>query len=208
MNKKSDTGPNIAELYTPEELLVGAESFLSFSEPQMMRAAVLEAITALEAYVQDRIFAVLDEKLDSLLVKWLKHKTQMDFDSRLSVLTPVALNQSVDKKSRLWNDYKRAKDIRDNVTHSGSKVSPEDARFVVKTVYDWLAFLGGTAEVELSLMSFKKYIESAKIRIEREEEAINLVQQYFSLAKAAVTTNEVSLPGLNDTRVDRCQIPH
>ncbi len=74
-----------ADLHTPEELLDNAETLLASSNPKMMRAVVLEAITALEAYVQSVVFSALGTKLDSLLVQWLEDKTKMDFDSRLSV---------------------------------------------------------------------------------------------------------------------------
>ena len=90
-----------ADLHTPEELLDNAETLLASSNPKMMRAAVLEAITALEAYVQSVVFSALGTKLDSLLVQWLEDKTKMDFDSRLSVLTPVAVGQPIDKQSTL-----------------------------------------------------------------------------------------------------------
>jgi hypothetical protein len=34
----------------------------------------LKAITALEAFVQDKVFALLETKLDPLLVEWLRDK--------------------------------------------------------------------------------------------------------------------------------------
>jgi hypothetical protein len=155
----------IADLHTPEELLDNAETLFAYNNPKMMRAAILEAITALESYVQAVVFSSLSEKLDPLLVQWLEDKTKMDFDSRLSVLTPVAVGQSIDKQSTLWTEYKRAKEIRNKVTHSGRKVSSTDARFVIDTVYKWLAYLGSTVELELALIRFKQYIEENSIKI-------------------------------------------
>jgi hypothetical protein len=58
----------------------------------------------------------------------------MDFDSRLGVLTPVALRQPVDKASDLWKRYLRSKKIRNEVTHSGRRVTYDDAVFVLATV--------------------------------------------------------------------------
>ena len=131
----------------------------------MMRAAVLEAITALEAFVQSTVFASLNGKIDPLLIQWLEHKTKMDFDSRLSVLTPIAVGRSVDKSSTLWSDYKKAKGIRNKVTHSGVKVSAKDARFVIDTVYNWLAYLGSTLEIEVALMGLKRISSKGKCQL-------------------------------------------
>jgi hypothetical protein len=47
------------ELHTPEELLDGAEVRFASAIPKVMRAAALEAITALEAFVQDVVFTAL-----------------------------------------------------------------------------------------------------------------------------------------------------
>ena len=134
----------IADLHTPDEILENAEALLNSNNPKMFRGAILEAITALEAYVQKTVFASLENKLDPLLVKWLQEKTMMDFDTRLSLFTPIATGVFIDKQSDLWKDYKNAKDIRNKVTHSGKKVSKDDAQFVINTVYRWLASLGKT----------------------------------------------------------------
>ena len=80
----------IADLHTPDEILENAEALLNSNNPKMFRGAILEAITALEAYVQKTVFASLENKLDPLLVKWLQEKTMMDFDTRLSLFTPIA----------------------------------------------------------------------------------------------------------------------
>jgi hypothetical protein len=174
-----------ADLHAPGELLDNAEVLIGTQNPKMMRAAVLEAITALEAFVQATVFPALATKLDSLLVKWLEDRTRMDFDSRLSVLTPVAIGHKVDKQSRLWNDYKKAKRIRNQVTHSGRRVPAADARFVIDTVYAWLAYLGSTLEVELALIGLKRFIEGNQIRVPDEGTAVSLVRDYFGRTKAA-----------------------
>ena len=192
-----------ADLHTPEELLDNAETLLASSNPKMMRAAVLEAITALEAYVQSVVFSALGTKLDSLFVQWLEDKTKMDFDSRLSVLTPVAVGQPIDKQSTPWKEYKDAKEIRNKVTHSGRKVSPADARSVISTVYKWLAYLGSTVELELALIGLKRYIEENGIKITSEREAISVLADYFGKTKAAVSSQEVGVPlGTRKLRVD------
>jgi hypothetical protein len=56
-----------------------------------MWAVALEAITALEVFVDRGVFSLLEEQVDPLLVRWLKQRTRTDFESRLSVLAPVAL---------------------------------------------------------------------------------------------------------------------
>jgi hypothetical protein len=152
-----------------------------------MRAVVLEAITALEAFVHQIVFDSLKSRLDPLLTKWLEEKTRMDFDSRLSILTPVALGQPVDKQSDLWARYKRAKEIRNAVTHSGRKVSYAEARQVVDTVYDWLAYLGSTAEVDLALLDFKRQVESGAIIVPNERAAAKQVANFFAQTRAAAT---------------------
>jgi hypothetical protein len=195
-----------AELHTPEELLTGAEALLMSTDQQLtravdrqlMRAVVLEAITALEAFVRDRVFSLLQEQLDPLLVRWLESKTRTDFDSRLGVLTPVALGRPVDRESRLWNDYQRAKQIRNKITHIGRRVSREEAQFVVRTVYDWLSYLGSTVEVELALQGLKMFVETSTVRIEDEIEGSRLVQDYFSRTKAALSRVQ---PRLQDSQV-------
>jgi len=51
-----------AELNTPEELLAGAKALLKSITPQMRRAVVLEAITALEVFIHNKIFKILNLK--------------------------------------------------------------------------------------------------------------------------------------------------
>ncbi len=182
-----------ADLHTPEELLDNAETLMATKNPKMMRAAVLEAITALESYVQTVVFSSLGEKLDSLLVRWLEEKTKMDFDSRLSVLTPLAVGHSVDKQSALWAEYKRAKEIRNKVTHSGRKVSPTDARIVIDTVYRWLAYLGSTVKIELALIGLKRYVEEKSLKVTSELEAIRIILDYFGETKASLNAREVAI---------------
>jgi hypothetical protein len=181
-----------AELHTPEELLMNAQDFLESDNEAMLRACVLEAITALEAYVQKVVFDVFNEQFPDILVKWIKEKTMMDFDTRISTLTSVALGQQIDKNDTLWSNYKVAKGIRNDVTHSGRKVTKKDASFVIQTVYDWLSFLGSTAEVDLSLYSLKNYIEKKNITPSSEKEAVNLVAKFYRETKAASSDNETT----------------
>jgi len=184
-----------ADLHTPEELLAGATALLANTDPQVTRAAVLEAITALEAFVHQTVFAVLKNRLDPLLTTWLEERTRMDFDSRLSVLTPVALGQPIDKQSVLWSRYKKAKELRNDVTHSGRKVSSAEAREVVDTVYAWLAYLGSTAEVDLALLGFKRQVEQGSIYVPSEQVAIRAVADYFGRSKAATADIQPVLTG-------------
>jgi hypothetical protein len=137
--------PDSAELHTPEELLAGALALLAETDQQLMRAAVLEATTALEAYVSRTVFGVLDTIPDPRLAKWLKEKTRSDFDTRLSVLLPVATGLKIDSASDLWNRYKRGRTIRNRVTHAGLRVSRQEALDVVTNAREWLAWLQPTA---------------------------------------------------------------
>lgn len=78
--------------------------------------------------------------------------------------------------------------------HRGKKVSPKDARFVIDTVYKWLAYLGSTIEIELALIALKRYIEGAKISFEREADVIPVILEYFGRTKAASGSAQVTLP--------------
>jgi len=180
----------VANLHAPEELLEGAEALFASSNDKMMRAAVLEAITALEAFVEKVVFSALRNRIDPLLVTWLEKRTNTDFDSRLSKFVPVALARPVDEQSTLWKDYKKARSIRNRVTHSGLRVSPKDARFVIDTVYQWLAYLGSTIEFEVALMGLKRYVETNWISIQSEKDVYTLVNQYFKRMKTATASIE------------------
>ena len=108
----------------------------------------------------------------------------------------------MDRESQLWNDYKRAKEIRNRVTHIGRRVSRNEAKFVVQTVYKWLAFLGSTVEVELALQGLKIFIETSSTRIDSETEGSKLVRHYFRRTKSASLHSEPQLQGLSDERPD------
>lgn len=177
----------VADLHTPEELLATAEALLASHDPKLRRAVVLEAITALEAFVHRTVFGVLDRTMDPLLVKWLDEKTRMDFDARLGVLTPVATGRPVDRNSERWAQYKRAKEIRNRVTHSGHRVSATEAAFVLETVRAWLGHLGSTGDMALALAELKHYIESSNLAVPDEVSAVRIVRDYFGQSRAAAT---------------------
>jgi len=94
---------------TPAELLATAERLFSAGDQNMYRAAILEAITALEANVRDKAFPALQLKVGGDLTKWLEEKTRMDFEARLGLFIPLATCLKVNKKDKLWNDYKSLK---------------------------------------------------------------------------------------------------
>lgn len=171
-----------ADLHSPEELLATAEALVALADPQMYRAAVLEAITALEAYVSGTVFERLELLLDPLLVRWLRDRTRMDFDSRLTVLTPLATGRAVDTASELWREYKSARAIRNSVTHSGARVTQQKAVFVLTTVRRWMAFIGSTAELTVTLDGLRRYVETAHVAIRDGREAAAVVQRYFAKA--------------------------
>ncbi|AOS45457.1 hypothetical protein Verru16b_02538 [Lacunisphaera limnophila] len=183
-----------AELHTPDELLANASAMYASGDPKLFRGAILESITALEAFVQRTVFRSLEGRLDPLLVKWLEEKTRMDFDSRLSVLTQVATGLPINKSSELWDGYKKAKEIRNKVVHSGRKVTAMDVELVMASVRDWLSYLGTTVELEAVLLTLKRWVEqSPKPPIENEAQAIQLVAQYFHQSAAARITIEAEI---------------
>lgn len=188
-----------ASLHTPAELLDGAEALLRRGEPQFMRAAVLEAITALEAFVQRTVIGVLHEKLDTNLVTWLDEKTRMDFDTRLSLLAPIALGHPVDTSSERWQRYKSAKKIRNSVTHTGRRVTFSEAEEVVRTVHEWLSFLGSTVEVDLELLAFRRHFEKDVHAVDSGRRAEEVLRDYFGSSSAARATAE---QGGADRRAD------
>ena len=151
---------------------------------------MLESITFLEAFVHNKVFAVLEETMDPRFVKWLKKKTSSEFDTRLGILTPLALGRPIDTNSKLWNRYMNAKGTRNKVTHSGAKISYEDAKQVYDTVYEWLAYLGSTVDIDLALLEFKQRVESEIFKIFSESDAIEAVGTFFAAKKGVTATPE------------------
>jgi hypothetical protein len=76
--------------------------------------------------------------------------------------------------------------VRNRVAHSGQRITRAEAREAIGMVKDWLAFLGSTAEVDLSLLGLKKFLENSTISIANEHEAIELVQRYYEKTSPAV----------------------
>ena len=109
----------------------------------------------------------------------------MDFDSRLEIITPLAIDLPVDKNTGLWNDYKKSRKIRQGMVHLGRKVSQGEAKFVIDTVYKWIAYLSSTVGLELALIELKNYVEHNHIPIARERDAISVITDYFAKFKTA-----------------------
>jgi hypothetical protein len=169
-----------ADFHSPDELLANAKAMFSANDPKLLRGVVLESITALEAFVHRTVFDSLKGKLDPLFVTWLETKTRMDFDSRLSVLTPVATGLPIDKSSELWDGYQKARRIRHDVVHAGRKVTRADASLVMETVREWLSYLGSTVELERMLLELKAWVEKQRgLSIPTEAHAIQLATRYF-----------------------------
>ena len=103
-----------AELLRPEDLLENAKFLLELRESKAIRAVVLESMTALEVYVHNKVFKILETRLDPMFVKWLKEKTDMNFDDRLGYITPFTLNEDISRfrESDLWRRYKNARELR------------------------------------------------------------------------------------------------
>lgn len=181
-------------LHTPESLLDNAEELLKLDTPASRRAAILEAVVALESYVQSTVFTYLTSKLGCTFSDWLEQKTKMDFDARLSILTPYALGISVETQSNLWNEYKVARKIRHEVVHQGKKVSYTEARSVIDITSKWIAHIGFTIELELKLTALKDFIEKSQLTIDDDQTAKELILNSFREAKVEsfIGTNGIS----------------
>lgn len=184
-----------ARFHSPDELLATARALLASGDESVMRACVLEAITALEAMVGATVFPLLRKKLPEDLVVWLDERTKMDFDTRLSVLIPVATGKSIEKDSDLWRRYKSAKQIRNQVTHLGRIVTVSEAKEVLSTVEDWLNFLGSMAEVNLSMEALKEFLERRCAPTITESEVLWLIADYYRSSSEAKVVREPYFPG-------------
>lgn len=182
----------LAEFIRPEDLLENAKYLLELGEPKAKRAVVLESMTALEVYVQNKVFRVLETKRDTKFVKWLKEKTEMNFEDRLGIITPFALEIKIlkFKESDLWRRFQNARKLRNNVTHKGLEISLEEAEEVYKTVYDWLAYLESTIGLELSLYKFKQIIEESDFP--SFTELYDLENRYFYTSMAGFNLSSLT----------------
>ncbi|MCF8083174.1 MAG: hypothetical protein K9M96_08770 [Deltaproteobacteria bacterium] len=168
------------EFLSPIDLLKNAKSLVLSDQDNYLRPAVLEAISCLESYVQAYVFRELEHKMDPLLLKWLQDRTRNDFDSRLSVIIPIATGLRVDKRSDLWNRYKRAKQIRNRVTHVGKRVTTDEAEFVIDTVESWLTYLASTITLQLQLEILRDNVENGVVFISDRSTALDILQKYLS----------------------------
>ena len=119
------------------------------AEQGHFRAAVMEAMTALEERANEVVFQSLETRkgLPSNLVEWLRTKTKYNFDEKLHPIGEFALGKPISKGEKLWNDYKAARDLRNKVSHTARRITEEDARFVIQTVKEWLYFLESAQDV-------------------------------------------------------------
>lgn len=132
-----------------EKLIKNADDLMRLRH---YRASVMEAMTALEERANEVIFNSLETKkeLTGEMVKWLKKKTKYNFDDKLHPIGEFALGKQISKGERLWNDYKKARDLRNKVSHTAQQISEADAASVIKTVKQWLYFLEGAKDVQAS----------------------------------------------------------
>lgn len=175
----------VPDIASPEDLLRVARELLATGDPKLRRAVVLEAMTALESSVHRVVFDLLKKTLDPILYVWLRNRTKNDFDTRVKVLTPVALQQTPAPDSGLLDGYERARDIRHDVIHAGRRPSRENAEYVLKTVEDWLEFLGSTGDVSRALADLKRYIESSQTVVPDGLAAERIVRDYFQRSSVA-----------------------
>lgn len=168
------------ESLSPLDLLKNAKSLFLSGKEEYLRPAVLKAISCLESYVQTVVFRELESRIDPLLLKWLQDKTSSDFDSRLSILIPTATGLQVDKRSELWDRYKKAKLIRNRVTHVGIRVTQEQAKFVIDMVEAWLTYLASTVSLQLQLEVLRKEVESGVVKVTNKKAALELIREHLS----------------------------
>lgn len=72
------------------------------------------------------------------------------------------------------------------MTHSGARVSADQAAFVLETVRAWLAHLGSSADVALALQRLKDYVEATSPTITDGLAAEALVRDYFTGTSPAI----------------------
>jgi hypothetical protein len=131
----------------PVETLV--ENANDLLETGHYRASVMEAMTALEERVNEVVFHSLENRkeLPDDLIKWLRTKTKNSFDDKLHPIGAFALGKPIQKGGKLWSDYKKARNLRNQVSHTAQSISKTDASFVYQTVREWLYFLDGAQDV-------------------------------------------------------------
>jgi hypothetical protein len=193
MAKPNPPTPPTATFHSPEELLATAKELMLANNPKIYRGAILEALAALESFVHRTVFPALAARYSTDFSKWLEDKTKMDFDSRLSVLAPIATGVPVDKGSTLWLAYKQTRELRKGVVHSSRRVTVSDVDAVIENTRDWMAYLGSTIELESALLELKRWVEShPTLTIQTPAEAEQIVAQFFTRSKAAnATLNKV-----------------
>ncbi len=116
------------------------------------RAVVMEAMTALEERTNEVVFHSLATRkgLPSNLIEWIKKKTKFSFDEKLHPIGEYALGKPISKGEQLWNDYSKARNLRNEVSHTARRIEEADARFVIQTVKEWLYYFEGAQDVRAS----------------------------------------------------------
>jgi hypothetical protein len=146
----------VASFHTPEELLETSRDLVASGNSRFYRGAALEALAALEAFVNRTVFPAFTERFSPELSKFLEEKTRMDFDSRLSVLAPIATGVAVEKEASMWKSYKHSREIRKGVVHGSKRVSKEEAEAIIRNTSEWINYLGRTIELENALLELKR----------------------------------------------------
>lgn len=188
---KAPSTPPPARLHTPGELLDTARELLDSGNHKYYRGAVLEALASLESFIQLTIFPSLRQRFSEGFSTWLEKRTRMDFDSRLSVLSPIATGVPVDTSSAMWTKYKQTREVRNSVAHGGRKVTKAQAQAVIDMTAEWMAYLGSTIELENALLELKQWVESqTSSPVQTEEDGVRIIVEFFSRTKAAQSSIE------------------
>jgi hypothetical protein len=186
MDAQPQPTPPPAILHTPAELLDTARELLASNNQKLYRGAILEALASLESFIHLTIFPSLQQRFSAEFSKWLEEKTLMDFDSRLSILAPIATGIPVGKSSALWSRYKQTRQIRKGVVHGNRKVTKAEAEAVINTTAEWMAYLGSTIELENALLELKRWVESQSISpVQTSRDAEEVIVSFFAQSGAA-----------------------
>lgn len=186
MDTQPQPTPPPATFHTPAELLDIARELLGTDNQKLYRGAILEALASLESFISLTVFNSLKQKFSAEFSEWLEDKTRMDFDSRLSILAPIATGVPVAKSSPLWSRYKQTRHIRKGVVHGSRKVTKAEAEAVINTTADWMAYLGSTIELENALLELKQWVENQSISpVQTGLDAERVTAAFFKQSGAA-----------------------
>ncbi len=110
------------------------------------RLAVIEAVSALEVFVDNRLYSslvdsgdIIEEEFD----QFMYDDGQALSDRMKKPIRRIGLTSPADNQA-LWHEWLAANGLRRNVVHAGYQVTEEEAKTVVRAVQDLLDEMGDT----------------------------------------------------------------